>query len=368
MVMTIFFIFILVVLSAYYFLYVAKKPRLVFQNNNFNERLVKSTPILQKTYFPTPWLFNTHLQLIIVDFIKSFAKPLNYDQQDILTMPDGGKVSVDWLGLDLSDDTPTMLVLHTISGNPQSMRSFVRYIRENLGWRVALCVRRGHGELALTTANFNTMGNVEDFAAQIKHIQNQFPLSDLYATGVSAGSGVLAHYLGVAGKNTPIKAAMAYCPAYDMRNAFSRAKPFYSKMMAKKLNRLFVSPNEDVIKHLETYDVLRNSKDLHEFHQHLYELAGNSSTEEYMRKSNPAEVFDGIKVPILILNSKDDPVCHIENVYEHLDRMKNMDNLILVITSRGSHCAFLEGMGAKSWGNRMIRDYFKTISQINVDG
>lgn len=360
--MTIFFIAILVFFITYYFLVIVKKPTLIFQKNAFNDALVKATPILKKRYFPTPWLFNTHLQLIVLDFIKSFAKPLRYDQQDILTMPDGGKVSVDWLGLDLPEDTPTMLVLHTISGNPQSMRSFVRYVHENLAWRVALCVRRGHGELALTTANFNTMGNVEDLAAQINHIQTQFPHSDLYATGVSAGSGVLAHYLGVAGKNTPIKAAMAYCPAYDMRNAFSRAKPFYSKMMAKKLNRLFITPNEDVIKHLNTFDVLRNSSDLHEFHQHLYELAGNSSTDEYMKKSNPSEVFEGIEIPILILNSKDDPVCHIENVYEHLDRMQRMDNLILVVTDRGSHCAFLEGFCAKPWANRMIKEYFTAVS------
>lgn len=365
--MTIFFISLLVLFIAYYFLVVAKKPILIFQKNAFNNALIKSTPILNRKYFPTPWLFNTHLQLIVLGFIKGFAKPLKYDQQDILTMLDGGKVSVDWLGLELPEDTPTMLVLHTISGNPQSMRGFVRYVRENLGWRVALCVRRGHGELTLTTANFNTMGNVEDFAAQINHIQNQFPHSDLYATGISAGSGVLAHYLGVSGKNTPIKAAMAYCPAYDMRNAFSRAKPFYSKMMAKKLNRLFISPNEDVIKHLKTFDVLKNSIDLHEFHQHLYELAGNSSTEEYMKKSNPSEVFESIKVPILILNSKDDPVCHIENVYEHLDRMQRMDNLILVITARGSHCAYLEGITAKPWANRMIKDYFLSVSRLRVD-
>ena len=365
--MTIFFISIVVAFIAYYFVIVAKKPSLLFQKNAFNNALVESTTILKRRFFPTPWLFNTHLQLIVLGFIKGFAKPLKYDQQDILTMPDGGKVSVDWLGLDLPEDTPTMLVLHTISGNPQSMRGFVRYIRKNLGWRVALCVRRGHGELALTTANFNTMGNVEDFAAQINHIQTQFPHSDLYATGISAGSGVLAHYLGVAGKNTPIKAAMAYCPAYDMRNAFSRAKPFYSKMMAKKLKKLFISPNEDVIKHLETFDVLNNSIDLHEFHQHLYELAGNSSTEEYMKKSNPSEVFEGIKIPILILNSKDDPVCHIENVYEHLDRMQRMDNLILVITDRGSHCAYLEGFTAKSWANRMIKDYFLSVSRLSID-
>lgn len=349
---------ILLLAAFYYFATAAKKPSLIYQATPLNKAIVEETAALKKRYYPTPWLFNTHLQLIVLGFIKGFAKQLEYDRHDVLTMEDGGQVAVDWLGLELPDDTPTMLVLHTISGNPQSMRGFVRYVREQLGWRVALCVRRGHGEMNLQTANFNTMGNTDDFAAQLQHIQQSFPQSDLYATGISAGSGVLARYLGKVGTNTPIKAAVVYCPAYDMRHAFTRAVPFYSKMMAKKLHKLFITPNEATFKHLESFEALKGTGDLHEFHQHLYEVAGNKDTEDYMQKSNPSEVFDGIKIPMLILNAKDDPVCHINNVYENQPRIEAMDNVILVLTDRGSHCAYFEGITAKPWANRLIKEYF----------
>lgn len=351
--------------TLYYFTFVATKPKLIYQPTKFNTQIITATRTLNRRYFATPWLFNNHLQLIVLGFIKGFSKPLEYDREDVLTMEDGGHVSVEWLGLDLPADTPTMLVLHTISGNPQSMRGFVRYVREEMGWRVALCVRRGHGALVLKTPSFNTMGNTDDFAEQIQHIQSTVPESDLFATGISAGSGVLAHYLGKVGTDTPLKAAVAYCPAYDMRNAFSRAKPFYSKMMAKKLHRLFIDPNEDTLKHLPSYNALRATEDLHEFHQQLYEVAGNYSTEDYMLNSNPSEVFDDIKIPLLILNAKDDPVCHIDNVYEHQHRIEAMDNVILVLTDRGSHCAYLEGMSAKPWANRMICEYFSTLNSLN---
>jgi predicted alpha/beta-fold hydrolase len=356
-----FALIVLMLFVGYYLLVVARKPLLSYTQNEFNDKIIASTPALNEIYFPTPWLINTHVQLIVLGFIKGFAKPLKYDRSDVLTMEDRGKVSVDWLGLDLPEETPTMIVLHTISGNPQSMRGFVRYVRETLGWRVALCVRRGHGDLALTSPSFNTMGNTDDFAEQVKHIQACFPDSHLYATGISAGSGVLAHYLGKVGLDTPIKAAVAYCPAYDMRNAFSRAVPFYSKMMAKKLKRLFLYPNEHVFGHLATYKQLEQAEDLHEFHQHIYELAGNSSTDDYMINSNPSEVFDDIKIPTLILNAKDDPVCHIDNVYEHKHRMDKMDNVILVVTDRGSHCAYFEGLRAKSWANKMITQYMLAV-------
>ncbi len=368
--MTFFLISALLVLLAasYYLLAVAIKPSLLYQATPFNKAIVAKTDALNKRFFATPWLFNGHLQLIALGFIKGFSKPLKYDRQDVLTMKDGGQVSVDWLGLDLHDDTPTMLVLHTISGNPQSMRGFVRYVREQLGWRVALCVRRGHGDMALQTANFNTMGNTDDFAEQIQHVKNCFAQSDLYATGISAGSGVLAHYLGKVGNNTPIKAAVAYCPAYDMRNAFSRAVPFYSKMMTKKLHKLFITPNASAFEHLESFAVLQNTQNLHEFHQHLYEVAGNNSTQDYMQNSNPSEVFEDIKIPLLILNAKDDPVCHISNVNEHKHRIEAMDNVILVVTDRGSHCAYLEGITAKPWANRMITEYFGACCSVQGSG
>jgi len=174
----------------------------------------------------------------------------------------------------------------------------------------------------------------------------------------------LAHYLGKMGTDTPLKAAVAYCPAYDMRNAFSRAVPFYSKMMTKKLHKLFITPNQEKFQNFESFNALKTSEDLHEFHQNLYEVAGSQSTEDYMQNSNPSEVFEQIKIPFLILNSKDDPVCHVENVYEHQHRIEAMDNVILVLTERGSHCAYFEGFTAKPWANRLIKEYFRAFSGI----
>ena len=173
----------------YYYFTATRKPSLIYQDNPLNNALIKNTKILNHRYYATPWLFNTHAQLIALGVAKRFSRPLVYDRHDTLIMKDGGEVFIEWLGLDLPADRPTMLVLHTISGNSQSMRAFVKYIREKLEWRVALCIRRGHGDTALKTANFNTMGNGDDFSAQIEHVQSNFPHSDLYATGISAGSG-----------------------------------------------------------------------------------------------------------------------------------------------------------------------------------
>ena len=135
-------------------------------------------------------------------------------------------------------------------------------------------------------------------------------------------------------------------------------------MMTKKLHKLFITPNGDKFQGFESIGALKSTEDLHEFHQHLYQVAGNDSPEDYMQNSNPSEVFEQITIPLLILNAKDDPVCHVDNVYEHQHRIEAMDNVILVLTERGSHCAYLEGFMAKPWANRLIKEYFSAFDHI----
>lgn len=345
----------------YYFWRVVKKPRVSFIDNNSNTALVAAIPALNKYYFVTPWMFNTHLQLFALGLFKSKSKLLDYEAVDVLETEDGGRVSVDWIGLELPDSTPTVAVLHTISGDPQSMRGIVNYLHRELGWRVALCVRRGHGDNELQTPKFNTMGIYDDTVLQINHIHSRFPDSPLYAVGVSAGSGALASYLGRSGKSTPVKGAVAYCPAYDMRDGFKRAMPFYSEMMTKKLKRLFVYPNQALFAHLEDFEKIKSASDMQEFHQFMYCMSGDENCDDYMNNSNPIEVFDNIKVPCLILNAKDDPVCHIDNARDNKHRMDKMPNVIFVETERGSHCAFFEGLSAKPWANKLIKQYFLAL-------
>ena len=349
--------------TAYYFFSI-KKPRLYYQNSDLNRRLIQAVPALTAPYFTTPWLLNTHIHMLYLGLVKSLAKTTVYDRRDILRLADGGHVSVEWLGLDIAPSTPTLLVLHTLSGSPKSMGGFVRDMQRQLGWRVALCVRRGHGELKLASANYNVLGSSQDFAAQVAHIQQCFPESPLYATGVSAGSGVLVHYLGSVGQDTPIKAAVAYCPAYDAERALPRVKPFYTQAMTKKLIRLFITPNRRWFEHLPSYHTLLNSRNLAEFYNQSYAVAGYQSSAELMAKHNPSPVMSGISVPILMLNAEDDPVCVIDNLHDQQATLQQMETCIVAVTRYGSHCGFFAGLSAKPWANRLIAEYFQACRQL----
>ena len=345
----------------YYWRNAAQKPQLVLQNNAFNRHLLQKIPRLQRRFFPTPWMFNTHLQLLALGLKKGFGKKLRYEQSDVLTMADGGTTALHWLGLDKPATTPTLVVLHTITGSPHSMRAFMRDIYRLTGWRIVLCQRRGHGDLPLTVPRINTMGDTSDLREQLAEISARFPQSALYAIGISAGSGLLVRYLGEEGEQSLLRGAMAYCPGYNIETAFSRAQPFYSRMMAKKLIRQFITSHVPDFSGLRTYNLCIQSQDLHEFHQNLYEFAGFSTLQDFMDASNPMKVIDNIRVPLLILNAEDDPVCHIDNVREHEPQIRQMPQTILVVTRRGSHCAYFSGLNARPWAHELAAEFFMAL-------
>ena len=255
-----------------------RKPRVHCQDTIRNRHIVAALPQLHEAFIPTPWLFNTHAQLVFHGLRKKLSRQKRraaalYDHHDHLTMRDGGRTALLWCGHALPPTTPTIVVLHTVTGSPASMAELVHDLHAATGWRIVLCLRRGHADLPLATPRLNILGCSDDLREQLRAISERFPASPLYGVGSSAGSGLLARYLGEEGEASLFHAAFAYCPGYDTDIGFDRAQPFYSRMMAKKLVRQFITPNLASIGHLPTAGSLQVAADLAAFHRNLYELA-----------------------------------------------------------------------------------------------
>ncbi|MDQ8035936.1 MAG: alpha/beta hydrolase [Pedobacter sp.] len=337
-----------------------RPPRLHYHDNALNRDIVSALSQLQQPFRPTPWLFNSHLQMALAN-MRGGKVERDYDHHDTLTMADGGHTALAWRGYRLPADTPTVVILHTIGGSPASMAELVRDVQAATGWRIALCVRRGHAGLPLPVPRINILGSTDDLREQLAVIRQRFPDSPLYAIGSSAGSGLLVRFLGEEGNASPFRASFAYCPGYNTDEAFEKAHPFYSRYIVKKLVQRFVEPHAEKIAHLPTLASLRKAESLAEFHRHMYEFSGYSSYEAYSQASNPMRVFDRITTPVMILNSEDDLICRIDNVTPYLDAMRSMPNVILVTTEKGSHCAHYEGWRARSWSGRLMGSYFLTM-------
>ncbi len=337
-----------------------KTPRVYCHDNNDNQQVVAALRQLHEDFRPTPWLFNAHLQLILHNSRKGRGDA-SYDRFEPLVMADGGHTALVWRGYALAANTPTIVVLHTLAGSPASMAELVDDLHAVTGWRIVLCLRRGHAGLPFTVPRLNILGSTDDLREQMKIIRQQFPDSPLYGVGSSAGSGLLVRYLGEEGSASPFHATFAYCPGYNTDEAFDKAHPFYSRVMVRKLVRQFIRPHAQKLAHMATTRHLARAGNLADFYRNMYELAGYGSYEDYSAASNPMRVFNAITTPLMILNAEDDPVCRIANVEPYLDAMQKMPNVILVTTAEGSHCAHYEGWTPRSWAGRLIGNYFQVM-------
>ena len=342
----------------------ADTPTLYYNPAGVFKDVLAQLPQLTEKYRPTPWLSNAHAHILYFDLIKRNTIQLKYDAIEQLKMSDGGVTGVAWYGLDLPKTTPTVILLHTITGSLESMRELVHDLYKYTGWRIALCLRRGHADLPMPVPKINLFGSTEDLREQLAYIQKKLPLSDLYAVGSSAGTGLLVRYLGEEGDATPLKAAFALCPGYNTETGFAYVHPFYSKVMAKKLLKCFIHPYQDVWKKLPSLQQVLSVKNLSDFDKLYYHMAGFNDYEAYTKATNPIYVFENIKIPLMILNAEDDPICRIDNLQPYKKTIQDMEHIMVVTTKRGSHCGFYEGFTkTQSWSTRLMVQYLLQLHE-----
>jgi len=335
------------------------------RDREWHGAVLENCPSLRAGFEPSCWVRNPHVQNVLTVVRGDVAAPMKWDMEERLTMPDGGIVSIQWLGLAAARQTPVLVVLHTITGSGDGLRRFIAAIHARLGWVVAACNRRGHAGLELTSPRINTMGSTDDLRRQLLAIESRRSAAALYGVGVSAGSGLLVRYLGEEAERSRLRAAVALCPAYDIRDAFHYAHRGYDRYLTRKMVRFFLRRNREALGHIDGYDRCAAATTMAEFHDRLYPLAGFETREAFYLGSNPMEVARDVVVPVLVINAADDPVCVERNVHHHLSEMQRLSRITLAVTRRGSHCGFFEALGsADSWADRAIAEYLDAVHRM----
>ena len=331
---------------------------LYYQDNEENRRVLAACPTLSAGFVPPPWMRNTHVQLNLWLKQEEQAPSQRWDRIERLVMEDGGLVSLQWAGINEPEDTPIVLLLPTIMGDGDTLRALVAYLRAALGWVVVVCNRRGHAGLPLTTPRFNTMGDMADLRAQVAHIQELRPHAALYGVGISAGSGLLARYLGET-PDTPLRAGAMHSPGYDLADLFDHTHPIYSRVMAKRLKRHFLEQNAALFADHPDYATCMAAVDLGEFHRCVHRLSGFATRAAYLAVTNPMVVAHDIRVPLLAINAEDDPICHVRVVErEGVTLIDSLRNGILVLTRYGSHCAHIHGLRRRpTWAYQVLAEF-----------
>mmetsp|Transcript_47482 Transcript_47482/g.154121 ORF Transcript_47482/g.154121 Transcript_47482/m.154121 type:complete len:405 (+) Transcript_47482:50-1264(+) len=291
------------------------------------DNIIAAAPALERpTYQPTPWARSAKANFVLAT-LRSRLAALRRNVEPPLTgrttaVPSEPDLGVEWtkdeVGVTLPPEAPIVIFLHTITGTAAQTRWLMAYASSR-GWRACTFVRRGHDPSSrLTSPTFNLLGDVSDVQLQLEAVRLAHPrASFLGMVGVSAGSGLLISYLGAAGSATPVGAACAICPAWDVGSAFgamSKAQPAAERAMLAQIRSRFVRRNERLLRAFDSAAVdaclaAQSLSDLLAAHAPFAMRRRGATGDEYFAAHDPMAVRRNVSVPVLVLNAEDDFVC-----------------------------------------------------------
>lgn len=356
----------------------AEKSIFYCKNQKFLDEFLKRAPELELPYVPTRfWGFSGHIQTIIQGVISRLHCPLVNGHRVSLRLTDGATVTYDLYHAIESHPEPgdfTLAICPGIGNNSESV--YIRRVVYNAqlnGYRV--CVLNHIGTLAtvpVTSPRIFMYGNTADYAAMIKDVVRRFPTTRIVSIGFSMGGNLITKYLGEPRvKPSNVVAGLSVCQGYDAKKTMKLLlewkgfRRLYIYAMTENLKSIIRRWNsalftEEVKKKLGiTERQVYSSATLLELDDiYTRRLAGFNNLSDFYNAMSCKPHLPNIKVPMVFINSLDDPVVPAELLEVVRDAALNNPNMIFVEQKFGGHLGFYEGgffySNPLTWQDRMV--------------
>ncbi|XP_046542802.1 protein ABHD15-like [Haliotis rubra] len=181
-------------------------PDLHYVDSNLHRHILKTKPGFTSPYRPPFWLQNNHLHTIIATFVP---KPKVTFKREYVDLDDGGVVALDWAqggSKPVSDTSTILIVVPGLTASADNMSELCNMALKR-GYRVVVFNKRGHGDSVLATPKMQGFGDAKDMRHCVEYLRDKNPAAKLVSVGSSAGSGLLASYLGEYGADCHLATA-----------------------------------------------------------------------------------------------------------------------------------------------------------------
>jgi len=263
-------------------------------------------------YLAPRWLAGAHAQTIYPALFGPPAVPFRRERIDT---PDGDFVDFDWQDAEgAAAGTPTVVLFHGLEGNSSShyARALMRRLRA-IGWRGVVPHFRGcSGEPNRLPRAYHS-GDYAEIGWMLAAVRTRAPAAPLYAVGVSLGGSALLNWLGRERERalSTLVAAAAVSAPLDLAAAgtaigqgFNRiyARHFLSTLVPKALAMAQRFPGALDVKAIRKATSMRAFDDVV-----TAPLHGFGGADDYWRRASSKPWLDGVAVPTLVLNARNDP-------------------------------------------------------------
>lgn len=327
---------------------------------------------MQPAFSPEPfrpsrlWL-NPHSQTVLANSLRSM-NGVSYRRVRLDT-PDGDFLDLDFAsipGIELDQDAPLVLLLHGLEGSAR--RSYATETYRQLAQRgvraVGMNFRSCSGELNRTNSLYHA-GKTDDVAFVVDWLDTLFPNVVKGLVGFSLGGNMLLKYLGERGEATPIQAAAAVSPPFDLGRIartfhLGSGRPYAARFM-KSLRHKALSHADHNGSNIDVRRVLR-AKTMADFDDAVTApLHGYRDADDYYARNSSGQFLPTIRVPTLVIRALDDPFFGSD--VPHMALAEN-EQLLPLLVPHGGHVAFAEGIWPrkfKYWAERQASRFLAQI-------
>ncbi|OXA58857.1 Abhydrolase domain-containing protein 1 [Folsomia candida] len=352
----------LAVLITYYLFNVAKEPRIHTSNEKLRAFLDKHVHTLKNKYYPSCFWEGRLQSVMGLRLRLSPAFKLPY-RREIVTLLDGGQVGIDFLEpTQKKDKEPSLKVLILPGLTSSSQTSYVKTLAmtcQSAGATVIVLNHRGLGGVPIKTPRLYSASNCEDLVEIIHYLKRKYPGEKMMTIGTSMGGMVFCQYMvnhQQEAQETFI-CAMVISICWDVVNGVKNLeKPFINHYVINyglTQNVKFLSKM-----YRQVLEILR-STNLREFDSHFTAPQfGFETVMDYYRSATVIDNVDKFTIPVFGLSSEDDPLQPLSCLPIKQAEMEG-SNLAMIVTVRGGHLGFLEGVVRKPFHymERVVHDF-----------
>ncbi|KAJ1968770.1 hypothetical protein IWQ62_001040 [Dispira parvispora] len=334
---------------------------------------------------PSRWLFNGHLQTAAVTRM-AFRTGYEVDyHRELVPLPDGGSVALDWYPS--TDDVPNgqesrqpiVLIMHGLTGGSHEfyVRALIKKLMADpqLSYRTVVMNNRGCGFSELLTPQLYSAGYTDDLRHVVRQIHSRYPHAPLVGVGFSLGSNILVKYIGEEGDQCKFAGAVSVGNPFNLLQTSDTLHDegimgplVYTRVMRGNLVRALMRHKHVFMGAGMDLDTVNKSRTVREFDELVTRrMFGYDTVKDYYVNASCAPYVSKVRVPLLCLQSEDDPICSAKSIpYE--DCLNN-PFIVLATTAHGGHLGWLEagsqGNQVKPWTPEPIAEYISAILHID---
>jgi len=343
--------------------------KIYFHENDKNKKRILKCPHIKKGIFlPTIYLLSGTLQAIFGKFSKFHDTNIHFKEEN-LDLPCGGIIGMYWASQILESESSKTkakkVVVIMVPGLTASFKEpYIRNIStealEN-GYKVVVYHNRGN-QVALTLPKEGYLDPVSDFEFAVDYVVKTHPDHTIFAVGHSLGANTLVNYLAKCKDKCPIKVAASVSNPFDFHKAGHGVKDTMFDGFLAQMMQNWARRNQDVLlnapKYLDlNYELAMKATTLRGFDEQITRrIYGYPHYNDYYTGISSAFNIKDIKIPLLCLNSKDDPVLHHGSIC--IEECKQNENIILIVTHNGGHVGWFHGtFQPRRWYPKPVVEY-----------